>query len=232
MYFDPSPGWTPLVDPTRSSVERFVESDHVGDGQRWRRGGLAAGILFVLPGALVMLGVSLLYVLGQGIPAVEGALFGIKAAVLVIVVEALLRIGRRALKSRMLAGLAALAFIGKSSKEPVRLGLVTANAHTVVGGDGLIPEGALAAVAGRQVWLQHLPPDKVPQCGPDLAFMLENFPLSRTLNTLFSGTGECAVVDWTFLGLSIAEWSLAWFVGLVLFAVWVAFAKNRDVPHF
>jgi len=50
------------------------------------RGGLAAGILFVLPGALVMLGLSILYAIGQGIPAVEGALFGIKAAVLVIVV--------------------------------------------------------------------------------------------------------------------------------------------------
>jgi chromate transporter len=76
------------------------------------RGGLAAGILFVLPGALVMLGVSLLYVLGQGVPLVEGALFGIKAAVLVIVVEALLRIGRRALKTRALMGLAAAAFVG------------------------------------------------------------------------------------------------------------------------
>jgi chromate transporter len=76
------------------------------------RGGLAAGVLFVLPGALVMLGFSLLYVLGRGIPAVEGALFGIKAAVLVIVVEALLRIGRRALKTRLLVALAGLAFIG------------------------------------------------------------------------------------------------------------------------
>src|SRR5687767_7327993 len=75
------------------------------------RGGLAAGILFVLPGALVMLGVSLLYVLGQGIPAVEGALFGIKAAVLVIVVEALLRIARRGLKTRLLLALAGLAFV-------------------------------------------------------------------------------------------------------------------------
>ena len=62
------------------------------------RGGLAAGILFVLPGALVMLGLSLLYALGRGIPLIDGALFGIKAAVLVIVVEALIRIGRRALE--------------------------------------------------------------------------------------------------------------------------------------
>jgi len=76
------------------------------------RGGLAAGILFVLPGALVMLGLSMLYALGRGIPAVEGALFGIKAAVLVIVVEALLRIGKRALKTRLLIGVAAAAFIG------------------------------------------------------------------------------------------------------------------------
>src|SRR5438067_9850359 len=76
------------------------------------RGGLAAGILFVLPGALMMLALSILYALGRGIPAVEGALFGIKAAVLVIVVEALIRIGRRALKTRFLFGMAAAAFIG------------------------------------------------------------------------------------------------------------------------
>jgi chromate transporter len=75
------------------------------------RGGLAAGILFVLPGALVMLGVSLLYVFGRGVSVVDGALFGIKAAVLVIVVEALIRIGRRSLKTRLLVAMAALAFI-------------------------------------------------------------------------------------------------------------------------
>ncbi len=76
------------------------------------RGGLAAGILFVLPGAFVMLGLSLLYVFGRGLGPVDGALFGIKAAVLVIVVEALIRIGKRALKSSLLVNLAALAFIG------------------------------------------------------------------------------------------------------------------------
>jgi chromate transporter len=76
------------------------------------RGGLAAGILFVLPGALVMLALSVAYALGRGIPLVEGALFGIKAAVLVIVIEALIRIGRRALKTRLLIGIAAGAFVG------------------------------------------------------------------------------------------------------------------------
>ena len=76
------------------------------------RGGLVAGILFVLPGALVMLGLSLAYALGRGIAWIDGALFGIKAAVLVIVVEALLRIGRRALKTWLLIALAGAAFVG------------------------------------------------------------------------------------------------------------------------
>src|SRR5215204_4815632 len=76
------------------------------------RGGLVAGILFVIPGALVMLGLSLLYALGRGVPIVEGALFGIKAAVLVIVLEALIRIGKRALKTSVLLGIAGAAFIG------------------------------------------------------------------------------------------------------------------------
>lgn len=83
-----------------------------------------------------------------------------------------------------------------------------------------------AATASRQVWLQHLPPDKVPQCGPDLFFMLENFPLSRTWEKLFYGTGECAKVDWTFAGLSIAGWSLVWFIALAIYA-WVAALHAR-----
>jgi chromate transporter len=76
------------------------------------RGGLAAGILFVLPGAFVMLGLSMLYAFGRGIGVIDGALFGIKAAVLVIVAEALIRIGRRSLKSGLLAALAGAGFVG------------------------------------------------------------------------------------------------------------------------
>jgi disulfide bond formation protein DsbB len=85
-----------------------------------------------------------------------------------------------------------------------------------------------AATASRQVWLQHLPPDKVPQCGPDLFFMLENFPLAQALKKLVSGSGECAAVDWTFLGLSIAEWSLTWFVILGCYALWLAVRAMRS----
>ena len=84
-----------------------------------------------------------------------------------------------------------------------------------------------AATAGRQVWLQHLPADKVPQCGPDLFFMLENMPLSRALQKLIQGSGECAAVDWKFLGLSIAGWALVWFIALAVYALWLAARRSR-----
>jgi disulfide bond formation protein DsbB len=82
-------------------------------------------------------------------------------------------------------------------------------------------------VAARQVWLQHLPKDQVPACGPDLFFMMENFPLQRMLEKLFMGSGQCAEVSWTFLGLSIAEWSLAWFLALAMYALWMGIRARK-----
>lgn len=75
------------------------------------KGGLAAGIIFVLPGAVVMLALSLIYALAGHVPVVDGLFFGLKSAVLVLVVEALLRIGRRALKGRVAWTLAGAAFV-------------------------------------------------------------------------------------------------------------------------
>jgi disulfide bond formation protein DsbB len=84
-----------------------------------------------------------------------------------------------------------------------------------------------AAIAGRQVWLQHLPPDKVPACGPGLEYMLERFPLADALQKIFAGSGECAEASWRFLGLTIAGWSLVWFVVLGALAVYVALRAPR-----
>lgn len=69
-----------------------------------------------------------------------------------------------------------------------------------------------AAVAGRNLWLQSLPPDRVPECGPGLDYMLETFPLAKALPMIFQGSGECAKVEWTMLGLSIPAWAMGWFV--------------------
>jgi disulfide bond formation protein DsbB len=81
--------------------------------------------------------------------------------------------------------------------------------------------------AGRQVWLQHLPPEKVPECGPGLAYWMENEPWLRTLSLLFKGDGNCAEVDWTFVGFSMAEWSLAWFVALLAVALMLFFTRRE-----
>jgi disulfide bond formation protein DsbB len=86
-----------------------------------------------------------------------------------------------------------------------------------------------AAVAGRQVWLQHLPPNQVPACGPGLGYMLEQFPLGQALQKIFAGSGECAEAGWRFLGLTIADWSLVWLVVLALFSVFIALrARSRN----
>jgi disulfide bond formation protein DsbB len=88
--------------------------------------------------------------------------------------------------------------------------------------------GSGAAVAARQVWLQHLPANQVPACGPGLQYMLERFPLYETLSKVLAGSGECAEVGWKFLGLSIAGWSLVWFVLLGVFALIVAARAPRS----
>lgn len=71
-----------------------------------------------------------------------------------------------------------------------------------------------AAVSIRHLYIQSLPPDQVPACGPGLAYVFEYFPLTETIKLLFSGTGECAEVLWSFLGLSIPGWTLVAFIGL------------------
>ncbi|MEE9334488.1 MAG: disulfide bond formation protein B [Granulosicoccaceae bacterium] len=81
--------------------------------------------------------------------------------------------------------------------------------------------------ASRQVWLQHLPPDKVPECGPGLQYWIENMPFLRTLELLFKGDGNCAEVDWTFLGLSMASWSLLMFVLVAVVSIWLFFCRSR-----
>lgn len=75
------------------------------------KGGLAAGIIFIVPGAIVMLGLSWLYALAGQVPVIDALFFGLKSAVLVFVVEAVLRIGRRALKGKVAWTLAVAAFI-------------------------------------------------------------------------------------------------------------------------
>lgn len=89
----------------------------------------------------------------------------------------------------------------------------------------LVGIGWATVVAGRHVWLQHLPADQVPSCGPGLDYWLDTLPLLQVFKEVFAGSGECAAIDWTFMGLSIPEQSLILFSlllvvhGLVLWRI-------------
>ncbi|GAB4119411.1 MAG: disulfide bond formation protein B [Sideroxydans sp.] len=81
------------------------------------------------------------------------------------------------------------------------------------------------ATAMRHIWLQHLPKDQVPACGPGLDYLLQNFPLAEVWQELMHGSGECAEKGWTFLTLGIPEWSLIWYVLLGAWAILIAMKK-------
>lgn len=92
----------------------------------------------------------------------------------------------------------------------------------VYGGLTALLAGLGAVVAGRHVWLQGLPPERVPECGPGLEYLLQAFPLREALRAVFEGSGECAEVQWTFLGLTIPGWTLIVFCVLTLFGLYLA----------
>ncbi len=90
--------------------------------------------------------------------------------------------------------------------------------HLVGTGLVMAMAGFGAFVAARQSWLQWYPPE-VASCGRDFYGMIEMFPLQRAIPMIFKGSGDCAKVDWTFLGGSIANWSFVWFCAIALIAL-------------
>lgn len=82
-------------------------------------------------------------------------------------------------------------------------------------------------VAIRQLWLQSLPPEQTPACGPGLNFLIHNLPLGEALKRVFEGTADCAVVHWRFFGLSFAGWALVVFVIIFLLMGWQVLRPRR-----
>ncbi len=84
---------------------------------------------------------------------------------------------------------------------------------------GLLSSAAGIAVCARHIWLQNLPADLVPTCAPGLDYMLETLPMGETLQIIFTTSGECAHIDWTLLGFTLPEQTLAVFAGLAMVSV-------------
>lgn len=80
-------------------------------------------------------------------------------------------------------------------------------------------------VASRHIWIQNLPKDQVPACGPGLEYMLDTFPFADVLKQLMHGSGECAAKSWTFLTLGIPEWSLLCYLALGLWALIISIRR-------
>lgn len=96
---------------------------------------------------------------------------------------------------------------------------------------GLVDLAALAgaATAVRHLWLQSLPADQVPSCGPGIGYLFDAFPLATVLRKVFTGSGECATVE-PILGLPMPAWSLLWFVALGGLALLAAWRCRRQTP--
>ncbi len=91
----------------------------------------------------------------------------------------------------------------------------------------ILTAGAGLGVAGRQLWLQNLPADQVPACGPSVDYLLQVLPWFDVLKTALQGTGDCAEVVWRFLGLSIPGWTAVFFAALILVGLVMLFRPGR-----
>ena len=112
-----------------------------------------------------------------------------------------------------------LAFLAAAIHHPGRFG-----AH-IYGALIAILSLAGLVVAGRHVWLQYMPADKRPACGPGLEYLFGAFGPLEALSRIFRGSGECGAVDWTLLGLSIPHWTL---LAFIVFSAWAVVLAFRD----
>jgi protein dithiol:quinone oxidoreductase len=91
----------------------------------------------------------------------------------------------------------------------------------------LLTAAVTFGVAARHVWIQHLPADQVPSCGASLNYLLDIFPLTEVIRTVLTGSGECAQITWTFLGLSMPTWVGVAAIGLGTFGIFVNWRTIR-----
>ncbi len=83
-----------------------------------------------------------------------------------------------------------------------------------------------ASVSAWHVYLQNLPPDEIPECGPGLDYMLEVMPLNQVVTKIFTGSGECSEVLWSLFGLSIPAWTFIAFSGFIIYGFWIIASRR------
>lgn len=96
------------------------------------------------------------------------------------------------------------------------------------GGAGVLAAALGSAIAGRHVWLQSLPEDQVPACGPSLDYLLDIAPMQEVVATVLRGDGNCAIIDAAFLGMSIPAWTLVAFLGLAVVSLTIPLVATSE----
>lgn len=94
---------------------------------------------------------------------------------------------------------------------------------------GLVAAGGIA-VAARHVWVQAQPPGTVAECGASLDYLMDVLPPGEVLMKVLKGSGECAKLDWSFLGLSMPAWVLIAFFALGAWGLWVNLSRRATAP--
>ncbi len=94
-----------------------------------------------------------------------------------------------------------------------------AGGRWVYAGLATLASGIGAGIAARHVWLQGLPEDQRPACGPTLDYLMDMLPLREVVTTILKGDGNCAKIDWTLWGQSIPFWTLIAFIGFILWSL-------------
>jgi disulfide bond formation protein DsbB len=118
-------------------------------------------------------------------------------------------------------GVALLAAAVPPARMRWALGLVTALVAVAAMGT--------AGIAIRHLYIQSLPPGSVPACGATLDYLMDVFPVLEVVRKVLTGSGECAKVDWTLLGLSMPGWVLIWSVALGTLGVYVNWPRRAPV---
>ena len=127
-----------------------------------------------------------------------------------------------------LVGVAFFALLGILKRPGVKLHRLYAFLITLCSGAGV-------AIAGRQVWLQHLPKDQVPSCGFDPVYRWgqdSSYGLFDMIGTALHGSGDCAEVDWSWLGLSMGAWMLIIFSIMTLIALRLLFRQRSKLTRY
>ncbi len=118
-----------------------------------------------------------------------------------------------------------LVFLLATLWNPKRVGrIVIALLNTLFAGAG-------AAIAIKHLWIQSLPPDQVPQCGPGLSYMLDTMGFAPAIAKALQGSGECADASWRFLSLTIPAWTLICFI-LFIIGSWVLARRDTSKKYF